>query len=212
VLENAFSLFLACESVVLTSIMRIRLGFCKRSFFWPSGKLFSSMTYGALPPNETTASSRPSSLRRNAGLLLVAALGVCALAGVMVSSSQKDATVLLTAIVPGTQLELQTSQGPMSLTVDSPMNAAGYVHAHGMYFAVTILTFPMIVRMKTALVISHVACTHKRQQKASKTSALPYDNTKAHVGCRLQEWCRVRWLRQAHGNQHSSTDCHASIA
>jgi hypothetical protein len=35
------------------------------------------------------------------------------------------------AIGPGSSLELQTSQGPMTLTVDSPMNQAGYVHAYG---------------------------------------------------------------------------------
>jgi hypothetical protein len=92
------------------------------------------MTYGALPA-ETAAENglmkRSSSLRKNAGWFLVAALGACALAGLLVNFAGRDASVIMTAITPGTQLELQTSQGPMTLTVNSPMNAAGYVHAFG---------------------------------------------------------------------------------
>jgi hypothetical protein len=91
------------------------------------------MTYGALPAESAAAngSKRSPSLRRNAGWFIVAALGACALAGLLVNFAGRDASVLMTSIAPGTQLELQTSQGPMTLTVNSPMNAAGYVHAFG---------------------------------------------------------------------------------
>jgi len=52
-------------------------------------------------------------------------------ATVLIVSGQQQPIEALGGIAPGTQLELQTSRGPMALTVDSAMNAEGYVHAHG---------------------------------------------------------------------------------
>ena len=59
----------------------------------------------------------------------------CKLRRILESASVQARTSALlaesVAIGPGSSLQLQTSQGPMTLTVDSPMNGAGYVHAYG---------------------------------------------------------------------------------
>lgn len=105
------------------------------------------VAYGALQASGDRNSQQKGgnlSWRWMAGIAACSA--VIVLAALVVSGTGSGPSVLLSSgqIAPGTQLELQTSSGPMLLTVDSAMNSAGYVHATGLLLpSHTCLFFPV---------------------------------------------------------------------